>query len=148
MPAAFFSLGSNDLFKQSAGGGSALISIPQVDKIVSPGSLALYNSVSLQLGETLQYFLSFDDVIKFIHFGKGVGVLTVDGTLYGDCSGDIPAMNSFRSAVGALRGKEQPVTIGGIVVTAIMTQAQVTVIADPDTMAQFNFAFSIVDHQL
>jgi len=104
--------------------------------------------VSLQLSETIQYFLSFDDVIKFIHFGKGVGALVVDGTLFGDCYGSIPGLNKFRSALSELRGKEQRVTLGGMVVVAIMTQAQVNLVGDPDTMAQFNFTFSIVDHGL
>jgi hypothetical protein len=148
MPAAFFSLGANDVFKQNIGNGQALVTIPEVDKIVERDGLAIYNNVSLQLSETIQYFLSFDDVIKFIHFGKGVGALVVDGTLFGDCYGNIPGLNKFRAAVTELRGEEQIVTIGGMVVTAIMTQAQVSLVGDPDTMAQFNFTFSIVDHGL
>jgi hypothetical protein len=148
MPAAFFSLGEDDIFKQSIGYGDSLLSIPEVDKIVQQDGLAVYDSVSLRLGETIQYFLSFDDVIKFIHFGKGVGSLVVEGTLYGDCFGDIPGLIKFRSAVAALRGKEQPIDIGGIVVVGIMTDNQVTIVGDPDTMAKFNFTFSIVDHTL
>jgi len=148
MPAAFFALSNNDVFKQNIGGGQSLISIPEVDNIVQKDGLAVYNTISLQLGETIQYFLTFDDVIKFIHFGKGVGALTVEGTLYGDCYGSIPGLAKFKAALGNLRGKEQPVDIGGIVVTAIMTSAQVNLVGDPDTMAQFNFAFSVVNHGL
>jgi hypothetical protein len=29
-----------------------------------------------------------------------------------------------------------------------MTNAQVTIVGDPDTMAKFNFTFSVVNHSL
>jgi len=148
MPAAFFTLGSNDLFQQSSGYGQSLISIPEVDNIIGSNGLAIYNNVGLQLSETIQYFLTFDDVIKFIHFGKGVGTLTAEGTLFSDCYGNIPGISKFRSAISALRGKEQKIDIGGIVVTAVMTASQVNIVGDPDTMAQFSFNFSVVNHSL
>ena len=148
MPAAFFTYSSGDIFKQNTGSGQTLLTIPEVDNIVGEAGLALYNSVSLQIGDTIQYFLTFDDVIKFIHFGKGVGSLVVEGTLFGDCSGNIPGLSKFKQALAALRGKEQDADIGGIAVTVIMTSAQVNIVGDPDTMAQFNFTFSVVNHML
>lgn len=148
MSATFLTLGSRDLFKQNSGNGQSLISIPEVDKIVGQSGLALYNHVGLQIGETIQYFLTFDDVIKFIHFGKGVGAVTVEGTLYSDCSGNIPGISKFKSAITELRGEAIKIGMGGIIVTAVMTTAQINVTGDPDTMALFSFAFSIVNHDL
>jgi hypothetical protein len=148
MPATFFTLSSEDIFKQNSGQGQALISIPEVDKIIGEDGLAIYNHVSLQLGETIQYFLTFDDVIKFIHFGKGVGTLSVEGTLYSNCDGNIPGLSKYNAAFHELRGSEQKIDIGGIVITAIMTTSQVNITGDPDTMAQFNFTFSVVNHSL
>lgn len=148
MPATFFTLASNEIFQQNSGQGQSLISIPEVDKIIQKDGLAVYNTIGLQLGETIQYFLTFDDVIKFIHFGKGLGTITVEGTLYGDCAGGIPGLSKFKEAFRELRGKEQKIDIGGIVIVAIMTSAQVNIVGDPDTMGQFNFNFSVVNHEL
>ena len=149
MPASFFTYDGGDIFKQISGGAQDLIAIPMVDDMVRDKSvLAIYDSITLQIGETIQYFLTFDDVIKFIHFGKGVGSLVVEGTLFGDCDGNIPGLAKFKTALSALRGIEQSALIGNIVVTVIMTNAQVTVVGDPDTMAKFNYTFSVVNHSL
>ena len=148
MPASFFTYDGGDIFKQVSGGAQDLIAIPMVDDIIGEAGLAIYDSITLQIGETIQYFLTFDDVIKFIHFGKGVGSLVVEGTLFGDCDGNIPGLAKFKTALSALRGVEQSALIGNIAVTVIMTNAQVTVVGDPDTMAKFNFTFSVVNHQL
>lgn len=147
MPATFFTLDQDDVF-QSTGSADAMIKIPKVDDIVGEEGLALYSSVGLQIGETIQYFLTFDDVIKFIHFGKGLGNITVEGIMYCSCDGDIPGISNFSTAISALRGKEQDISIGSIAVTAIMTSAQINIMSDPDTMAQFIFNFSIVNHTL
>jgi hypothetical protein len=147
MSATFFTLSKSDLFK-SGGSASSLVSIPSVDSIVSKSGIAVYNSVSVQVGETIQYFLTFDDVIKFIHFGKGVGAVNVDGTIYSTCDGDLPGLSKVGSAISALRGSPVKVSVGPIVVTAVLTSAQVTVVGDPDTMANFLFNFAVVDHQL
>jgi len=53
MPATFFALGKNDIFQQVNGSGQALITIPAVDSIIQQSGLAIYNNVSLQLGETI-----------------------------------------------------------------------------------------------
>ena len=147
MPAAFISSTNGDLFK-SGGSGSHLVSIPHIDEIVGPGGLALYDNVSIQIGETIQYFLTFDDVIKYIHFGKGVGAVTVEGTMYSDCSGDVPGAYGFAAAIGAIRGKAQYLSVGAATVTAILTNSQLTITSQPDTMAHFIFNFAVVDHAL
>lgn len=139
---------SNDLFKSGGGGADGLIKIPGVDSIVGKGGLAVYDSVSLMLNETIQYFLTFDDVTKYIHFGKGVGSIQVQGTMYSDCKSSLPGAPKFASAVSSLRGKPKPMTVGSVTVTAILTTAQITVLSEPDTMAQFVFTFSVVNHQL
>lgn len=147
MPAVFFTLSKQDIFK-SGGSASSLVTIPSVDAIVEESGLALYDSVSMQLGETIQYFLTFDDVIKFIHFGKALGSVQVEGTMFCDCEGDLPGIPKFAEAFRKLRGEKVKVVIGGIVLESVMTSASVTVIADSDTMAHFTFTFSVVSHQL
>ena len=93
MGAVFVSLKGGDIFKNTP--GSHLIKVPKIDNILGKSGLALYTQVSVQLAETLQYFLTFDDVIKFIHFGKGLGNITAEGILFSDCSGTIPGLPQF-----------------------------------------------------
>lgn len=148
MPAHFFSYSGGDLFQSGGGGGAHLVNIPGVNSLIGRGGLAIYTSASLQLSETLQYFLTFDDVIKYIHFGKGVGSVSVEGIMFSNCSGDVPGANKFAGIYSGLRGNVQTLSIGGATVKGVLTGGGITVISEPDTMAQFVFTFAIVDHQL
>jgi hypothetical protein len=143
MPAFYFKNGG-ELFGQ--GGGAQIVKIPAVDDIVGEGGLAVYSNVSFQINETLQYFLAFDDVIKFIHFGKGVGNVTAEGILYCDCTGDLPGLSKATAAIGALRGEAVPLSLGGYTVTGVLTTATISAMADQDTFGQFSFSFAIVNH--
>jgi hypothetical protein len=147
MSAIYINLNKSDIF-HSGGSADGLVKIPSVDSIVGESVLAIYHQVSLSLGETIQYFLTFDDVIKFIHFGKALGTVGVEGTMYSTCDGDIPALSEYADAFTALRGEMIKVTIGGIVVDAVMTNSGVSLINETDTMANFTFSFSVVSHQL
>ena len=148
MAATFITLQGNDVFK-ATGSASHLINIPSLDDIVGKSGLAIYTDVSVQIGETIQYFMTFDDVIKFIHFGKGIGQIGVSGILFSDCQGQMPGLQQFFStAISQLRGKPTDITVGGTTFTTTMTTAQVNIVAEPDTMAQFQVSFSIVNHTL
>ena len=147
MAASFVTLSQQDLFA-SGGNATSLIKIPKVDDVVGKKGLAIYNTVTVQLNETIQYFLTFDDVIKFIHFGKGLGSIAVEGVLYSDCDGNLPGMTKLKGAISALRGKEQEITVGPLTVTAVMTSVQLSITSEPDTMAPFVFNFSVVNHHL
>ena len=147
MPAVLVTTNPNDIFF-SGGTVDHLVSIPAVDNLVGKTYLAMYNSVGLRLSETIQYFLTFDDVIKTIHFGKGLGSISVEGTMFCDHSGNVPGLAKFSEAFRALRGKIKTLTIGPTVFTVIVTDAQLQLIGDPDTQANFTFNFAIVDHDL
>jgi hypothetical protein len=144
MPAFYFKANKSEIFSQ--GGGAHLVRIPAVDDIVGDEGLALYTSVSFQMNETVQYFLAFDDVIKFIHFGKAVGNVTAEGTLYCDQEGNLPGLSKATAAIGRLRGQAVKLTIGNYVVVGIFTSATITAAADQDTFGQFVFNFAIVNH--
>jgi hypothetical protein len=144
MPAFYFNSNGSEIFRQ--GGGAQIVKIPAVDSIVGSGGLAVYSQVTFQVNETLQYFLAFDDVIKFIHFGKAVGNVTAEGILYCDCSGNLPGLSRATSAIGTLRGKAVKLTLGAYTVTGILTSATISALADQDTFGQFAFNFAIVNH--
>ena len=146
--AATFYQGSGDVFKRGTGGASSILSIPILDGILGAGGLAVYSDVTLQLGETIQYFLTFDDVIKYIHFGKGVGNITVSGALFSDCSQNLPGAEKYLQAFSGLRGTTQQVTLGNKTFTVVVSNANLTMLAEPDFMGSFQMSFSVVDHQL
>jgi hypothetical protein len=148
MGASMYTTVRSDLFRSGGAGAQGLVNIPAVDALVGKSGLAVYDSVGLQLPETVQYFLTFDDVTKFIHFGKGVGTVQVEGTMYSDCDAKIPGTAIFRAVVSALRGRERVMIIGGVPVEAILTNSAITVLSEPDTMAHFSFTFSVVNHLL
>jgi hypothetical protein len=148
MAATFVTIGGECIFKRKAGNASHLIKIPSIDDILGKSGLALYTDVTLQLGETLQYFLTFDDVIKFIHFGKGLGNVTANGILYSNCESDIVGLPKLLSAIGDLRGKETSIVIGGKVFVSVLSSASVSIMGEPDTMANFQVVFSVVNHEL
>jgi len=146
--AATFYQGSGDVFKRGTGGASSILTIPSLDAIIGQSGLAVYSDVTLQLGETIQYFLTFDDVIKYIHFGKGVGNITANGTLFSDCSQNLPGASQYLSAFSSLRGTTQQITMGGQTFTVVVTNANLTMLSEPDFMGNFQMSFSVVDHHL
>ena len=148
MAATYYTAQGGDLFKRETGGASSLVSVPALDGLIGESGLAIYSDVTVQLGETLQYFLTFDDVIKFIWFGKGLGNITVNGVLFSDCSGALPGMSQYFSAFSSLRGQSTEITVGEQTFTAVVSNANLSIMAEPDTMAQFQLVFSIVNHQL
>ena len=147
MAASFLALSRSDMF-YSGGAVTHLLGIPAIDALLSDVGLALYDSVIVQVGETIQYFLTFDDVIKYIHFGKGVGTITVEGTMFSDCDGFLPGFSIFNNGVSELRGTTQVISLGGRAFTVIMTNASINVVGEPLTSAKFTFNFSIVNHSL
>jgi hypothetical protein len=148
MAATFYTSEGGDLFKGRTGGADTLVQIPAVNDIIGESGLAVYSEVSVQLSETIQYFLTFDDVIKFIHFGKGLGNITVTGTLFSDCSNDMPGIKKYFSAFSELRGEVKTLTIGGQAFKAVVANTNLNITAEPDTMAQFQLVFSVLDHNL
>jgi hypothetical protein len=148
MAAILVNVDGNDIFKRKAGNASHLIKVPSVDDVIGKSGLAIYTDVTLQLGETIQYFLTFDDVIKFIHFGKGVGNVVANGILFSNCDSDIVGLPKLLQAIRALRGQETKILIGSETFTSILTNASINITGEPDTMANFQVVFSVVNHNL
>lgn len=148
MPASFITFPGNDLFG-SGGSASHLVKIPAVDGVIGKAGLAIYDTVTFKFNDTIQYFLTFDDVIKYIFFGKGVGDIGVSGTLYCNQSGDLPGLNQLGGAIAKLRGKDVKLQLGSITVTAVLTSAEVSASSESlDTTGHFNFNFAMIDHSL
>lgn len=148
MAAVFVNINNQDLFKQIVA-PSSIIYCEELEELLTEDNLAIYTGATIQLGEVNQYFLSFDDVIKFIHFGKGVGSITIDGLIFSGCTGDMKGIKTlFNSSYSGLRGETTNISINSVQFVATITSCSLTVLSEPDTMAQFSMSFSVVDHQL
>lgn len=137
----------NDLYK-SGGTADHLIRISGVDDIIGEEGLAIYNTITGKINDTLQYFLTYDDVIKVVWFGKGVGSITAEGTMFSDCDGDIPGINKFHSAIADLRGTVSSAVIGSLHFDVMITDASLAVSGDPDTLANFQITMAVLNHNM
>ena len=66
----------------------------------------IVNEVFFQHKDTIQYFLTFDDLITYFYFGKGLGSMTIAGSIIADCNGNWNMLNNFMSYLGSLRGQQ------------------------------------------
>jgi hypothetical protein len=136
-----------DLYK-SGGTADHLINISGINDIIGSAGLTIYNSISGKINETIQYFLTYDDVIKVVWFGKGVGSIVVDGTMFSDCDGDLPGISKFHKAISDLRGTVSSATIGSLQFDVMITDATVTVVGHPDTLADFQVTLAVLNHNM
>ena len=67
--------------------------------------MLIVSEVAFQVRDTIQYFLTFDDLITYYYFGKGLGTMTVSGSILADCSGTWGLYNNFMQYLGKLRGE-------------------------------------------
>ena len=147
MPAMYYSFASGkDVFVKSL--MSNPIRIDFLDAIVGQSGLAIYTEVSAQLNETIQFFLTFDDIVKYFHFGKGLGNITIAGIIFMNCSGEMPGITQFFSQLGQNRGQLLTISIGATWFQGVISSATIDVVGDPDTMANFSITLAMTNHGL
>jgi hypothetical protein len=143
MGAYFYSYNNNDVFQTTQSDGS-IIQIDFLNSVVTNANLIMYTSVGIQTSEIIQYFLTFDDVIDYFHFGKGLGTVIATGIIFADKNQNLPGVNALYSAFGSVRGKTVKVSLGSYGATAVVVSSSVDVVGEPDTMAQFTITLNII----
>lgn len=143
MAAYFYTYNNQDVFKVAQSDGS-IVAIDFLDNVIGSENLIIYDSISAQTSEIIQYFLTFDDVIDYLHFGKGLGNISVSGTIFSDCNEELPGVGALYDAFGEVRGKTVNFSLGTYSATAVVVNSAVTVVAEPDTMATFNITMNII----
>jgi hypothetical protein len=149
MAAVFITYQANDIFQYIPGDSSSLVNIENLDDLVNnEGALAIYTDIAISTSEITQFFPTFDDIIHFLHFGKGLGNITVNGILFSDCTHGIPGLTPFYQAFQSMRGKKVAVSMGGISFYANVTTSNCTISGEPDTMAQWQVSMQIVEDSM
>ena len=124
------------------------IRIPFLNDLVSAGGLAIVTEVGMQNKETMQYFLTFDDVINYFHFGKGLGSFSISGLMFSDCSNNFIGVDTFNQTIANLRGSTQVITFGSRHFWCVMSSFTIRASAEEgmQNAMEFNLQMEIVNH--
>jgi hypothetical protein len=79
------------------------------------------NEVNLHHNDTIQYFLTFDDLIDYFYFGKGLGVMTINGMVFSNCYGEWTSINLLLQRLGSIRGSTQALQFGGVSFSGVLS---------------------------
>jgi hypothetical protein len=160
MAAVYYYLPTNSLVNRSGTPGAAAslfgkgfpvntsIRIPFLNNLTSQNGFAIVTEVGMQNKETIQYFLTFDDVISYFHFGKGLGSITISGILFSDCSNNFTGVDIFNQTIANLRGTTQSITFGSRHFWCVLSAFTVRASAEEgmqNTM-EFNLQMEIINH--
>src|SRR5579859_7439346 len=55
----------------------------------------IVSEVLFQNKDTIQYFLTFDDLVSYFYFGKGLGSMVISGSIISSCNGSWNLFNNF-----------------------------------------------------
>ena len=170
MAAYYFTNNGNDIFKLVPivsnvnlqflnnfmnGGGTSITYGNETFSSVS--GAFIINEVFFQHKDTIQYFLTFDDLITYFYFGKGLGSMTIAGSIIADCQGNWSLLNNFMAYLGSLRGKQignvnngteilnntGSLIIGGIAFVGVLSSFSVKSSAEPNALNVVDFTLNL-----
>lgn len=147
MAAIFVTTEGGDIFK-TARTDSPIIKVDFLDSVIGKGNLAIYTNIGFQLNETQQFFLTFDDIIRFINFGRGLGNIVVNGEIFADCHYSMPGVDALLSAFGNKRGSTCMVSVGSTTFTCVVSSANCSLSAEPDTTFNFSIGLTVIADSL
>jgi len=149
MGALFYNYGDQGLFKSSVGGAFPPVVIDVFQNLVTEKNLIILTDIGISVNDIVQFFTTFDDLIHYFHFGKGLGSMTCRGLLFMDCENNgFPGSDAFFDVISKCRGAEVTCSMGKTWFKGVMTEASVNIIAEPETHAQFSVNFGVIDHNI
>lgn len=149
MGALFYKYNGDSILKHSVGSQASPVKTDLFDELVSEDYLTILTDITIHTNDVVQTFLSFDDFVHHYYFGKGVGQISVRGMCFMNCDGDaIPGLDQFYSRIGEKRGQEVVFSIGAFWFAGVLQDANVTIIAEPETHAMFSASFAMTTHNI
>lgn len=148
MGALFYSYGSNGMFKNSVGPGSAPAQIDMFSDLVRKDSLCIITQVGIQISDVVQFFLTFDDFVHYYYFGKGVGNITISGMIFLNCDNQLPGVSDLLEGVGQKRGQEIKVSMNDHWFIGVLIDCSIQMVSEPETMVTFQANLGMIDHSL
>lgn len=125
-----------------------MVRIPALNDLMSSESAksryTVITDIAVETSDVLQFFTTFDDVINYFFFGKGLGNLLVKGMVFTDCDGAAPGLDTLTDTIGGLRGKKIEMSLGKWAFEVIITNSRISIAAEPVMAAEFTLTFAIV----
>lgn len=125
-----------------------MVKIPALNDLMSveaaQTNYTVVTDIAVETSDILQFFTTFDDVINWFFFGKGLGNLVVKGMIFTDCDGKASGLGVLNNTVAALRGKEIELSLGTVAFKVVVTSTRISIMAEPVMVAEFTLNFAIV----
>lgn len=149
MAAVFLTLG-DDIFMTTAGTPTSFVScdLLDADSLFAPGQCMLLSNFSTTFNEVVQFFQSFDDLIHYYYFGKGLGQIRFDMMAFFNCSGDAPGLRNLYESIGSKRGKKVTLDFMNVHVEGILMEFNITALAEPLPHFQISIALGMINSNL
>ena len=121
-----------------------------LSNLVGPSGFLIVNEVTMQHNDTVQYFLTFDDVIDYFYFGKGLGAMNINGMVFANCYGEWTSINLLLQQLGSIRGTTQTVQFGNVSFSGVLSSFNLRASADAQSthVAEFALHLDIISNSL
>lgn len=117
-------------------------------ELLTDKNQTIITELSIQAAETVQFFLTFDDVINWFYFGKGLGTMTIQGLILTGDEGS-PGLSTFLNvSMKEMRGKTVQASVGNAIFYGVLTNFSLNLTQDPSPIIAFTLSFAVVDHNL
>ncbi len=147
MAAFFYDFGNGrDMFRNGLTINLA-IRIPFLSDMLEEQAHAIITDVSIVNNDTVQYFLTFDDVISYFYFGKGLGTISIGGLILTDCENYQPGIDVFYNSISEVRGKPVTVSFGAYTFTGVISSFEANAESEFQS-TNFRVTLAIIDHSL
>lgn len=114
--------------------------------LIGRRGMMIINEVAWQNRDTIQYFLTFDDLISYFYFGKGLGQVTITGSIFHDCENgnNWSGLDGLTRKLGEIRGtKLDNVRFGSVAFEAVMSSFTLRASADPQSIHSVDFVVQL-----
>lgn len=150
MAAAFVSLSSGESIFKSNFIANNVVSVDFLNSLMLNPKKAstIITDVSIDSEDTIQYILTFDDVVNWFHFGRGLGQINIRGMIFTDCDGKVPGLGLFHQAISRSRGKVVTISMGWITFDGLIQRFNTTLTADPAPVIEFSVSVTVISHSM
>lgn len=151
MAALFFKYTDTGIFKNSVGAGGKIVNSDLLEGIVdTPDAVTILTSVSITHNETVQFFQSFGDLVHYFYFGRGLGQIHLELMCFLDCKSkdSAPGLKKIWDKIGEKRGKKIDLTFDAVTVSGVLTNFNISVVAEPETHFIISLDLGMIESNL
>ena len=128
--------------------GATPVRVQSLQGLENAGNVTIITDSQINMRDTNQFFMSFDDKIHHYHFGKGLGTISVQGLILPNCKGELAGVKALFQKIGKMRGKTETISVGSHTFTGVLVDSTVTFSGEPMTNAVFQINFAMIDHSI